>query len=132
LPRRLFRLIGELALRGAAALPLALRGAAALLLRFLFLAAGQLLELLGELVDLLVGLLLRGALRGLVLIGHLVDLELEQVSELLGHRLLAAAAPAAALLLLLRADLGLVLFLGLLEVLEGAVLGGQGRIGRRR
>src|SRR5204862_7275265 len=129
---RCLGLVREGALRVAAALALSRRRLAARALGFLLLPPRQLLQLLGELVDLLVGLLLRGALRGLVLVGHLVDFELEQVRELVGHRLLAAAAPAAALLLLLRADLGLVLFLGLLEVLEGAVLGGQGRIGRRR
>ena len=53
----------------------------ALPLGFLLLPARQLAQLLRQRVDLLVGLLLVGALRGLVLVGHLVELELEQVGE---------------------------------------------------
>ena len=121
LPRGFFRLLGERALRVAAALTLALRGAPALPLGLLLLPARQLLQLLGELVDLLVGLLLRRALRRLVLVGHLVDFELEEIGELLGH-LLAAATAAAALLLLVALTCSLVLFLGLLQELERAML----------
>ena len=67
--------------------PAALPRAPALPLGFLLLPARELLQLLGELVDLLVGLLLRRALRRLVLVGHLVDFELEQIGELVGHPL---------------------------------------------
>ena len=77
--------------------PAAARARAALGL--LLLAPRELLQLLGELVDLLIGLLLRRALRRLVLVGHLVDFELEQVGELVGHlvcRRLRRRHPAAA------------------------------------
>ena len=93
-------------------------------LGFLLLAARELLQLLGELVDLLVALLLLCALRGLVLVGHLVHLELEQVGQILGHLALPAAATAAALLAL-HADLGLVLLLRLLEDLQRLLLEGD-------
>jgi hypothetical protein len=91
LARRFLGLLGERALRIATALSLALRRAAALPLRLLLLAPRQFLQLLGELVDLLLGLCLRRALRGLVLVGHLVHFELEQVRQFVRHPLLAAA-----------------------------------------
>src|SRR3989304_89007 len=61
-------------------------------------------------VRLLGGLLLVGPLRGLVLVGHLVELELEQVGEVVGDRTRAASAAAA--LLAAGLHLKLVLFLG--------------------
>ena len=65
----------------------------------LLLAARQLLQLLDQLIDLLVAALLLGALLHLMLVRELVELELEEIGEVLGHRVLAAAAAAAALLL---------------------------------
>ena len=92
-------------------------GAPSLALGFLFLPPRQLLQLLEQFVDLLVGLLLLRALRGLVLVGHLVELELEEVSQVLGHGTAAAtAAPAA--LLAAHLHLRLVLFLGVLQNLQ--------------
>ena len=92
-----------------------------LALGLLLLPPRQLAQLLHQLVDLLVGVLLLGALRGLVLVGDLVELHLEEIRELLRRRALpaAAAAPAAAL----HADLHFVLFFGLLQDLQRLLLG---------
>ena len=105
-------------------------GAPPLTLGFLFLPARQLLQLLGELVDLLVGLLLRRLLAHLVLVGHAVHFELEQIGEI--AVLLLAAATAAAALLLPDLHLGLVLLLGLLQELQRLLLGRQRRVRRGR
>ena len=69
--------------------PPALRRQPALTLGFLLLPPRELLQLLGQLVDLLVAALLLGALLHLVLVRQLVELELEEVGEVLRH--LAAA-----------------------------------------
>ena len=74
---------------------------AALPLGFLLLPPRQLLQLLRS-SSTCWSLLLLGALLHLVLVGQLVELELEQVGEILGHLALAAAAAAAAAAALLR------------------------------
>ena len=123
LPRGLFELVGELALarrrrrRRCCCWPAA---AAALPLGFLLLPPRELLQLLGELVDLLVAALLLGALLHLVLVRELVELELEQVREILRQLALAAAAATAAAAL---AHLHLVVLLGVLQQLQRALLG---------
>src|ERR1019366_3968878 len=95
-------------------------GHAPLPLHLLLLPPRQLLQLLDHLIDLLIALLLAGALLHLVLVRQLVELELEEIREVFGHRALttAAAAPAA---LLLR-HLELVLLLGVLQQLQRALL----------
>src|SRR5205807_4031023 len=121
----LLHLLGELALRGArvARSALARLRHAALPLELLLLPARELLQLLDELIDLLIALLLLGALLHLVLVRELVELELEQIREVLGQRaVLAAAASAAALLL---RHLQLVLLLLLLQQLQRTRLGRQ-------
>src|SRR5262249_52998077 len=89
LPRRLLELFGELPLRvravTAARRRLSGLQRAALPLDLLLLASGELLQLLDHLVDLLIALLHLGALLHLVLVRELVELELEQVREVLGH-----------------------------------------------
>ena len=120
--RRFFDLFGErsLLVAAAAALLAGLRPPS-LPLGFLLLAPRQLLQLLEQLVELLVGLLLLRALRRLVLVGHLVELELEQVGQVLGHRALPTAT--AATLLAAHLHLRLVLFFGLLQDLQRLLLG---------
>ncbi len=127
-PRRLLRLVGEHALRRAAAGPrgLAATRPPALPLRLLLLPAGELAQPLHQGVDLVVRGLLLPALHRLVLVLQLVELELEQVGEVLG-RGLAAPAPAAASAALLDADL-VVGLLGPLQLLQGALLGRQGAV----
>ena len=95
----------------------------ALPLGFLLLPPRQLLQLLGELVDLLVAALLLGALLHLVLVRELVELELEQVGEILGHLALPPPPPPPPPLLL--RHLHLVLLLGVLQQLQRALLGRQ-------
>ena len=63
--------------------------------------------------------LLFGAVLHLVLVRELVELELEQIGEILGHLILAAATAAAVLL----GDLDLVLLFGVLEQFQGPLLG---------
>ena len=132
LPRRLFGLVGERALRRAGVRPTALARLrhAALPLHLLLLPPRQLLQLLDQLIDLLIAALLLGALLHLVLVRQLVELELEQIREVVGELVLlpAAAAPAA---LLLR-DLQLVLLLGVLQQLQRALLGRQRGVGLHR
>jgi hypothetical protein len=94
-PRRLFDLIGERALLGAAAataaaaltglLP-ALERLAPLPLGFLLLPARQLLQLLEQLVHLAVVLLLRRLVGRLVAARDLVEILLEELRQLLLHR----------------------------------------------
>ena len=121
-PRRFLDLIGQLPLAARRRPPRLLPGCAlAQALGLLLLPAGQLLQLLRELVDLLIRLLLLGALRGLVLVGHLVHLELEQVGQILGHLALPTAAATAAALAL-HADLDFVLLLGFLQDLQRLLL----------
>ena len=127
--RRFLHFLRELSLRVAAtaAARLLAGGRQALLpLGFLLLTPRQLLQLLGELVDLLVGALLLGALLHLVLVGELVEFELEQVGEVLGHLVLSAAATAATALL---RDLHFVLLLGILQQLQRPLLGRQRFLG---
>ena len=83
LSRRFFRLLGECALARAAALA-ALPGERLLplALGFLLLPAGQLAQLFHQRVDLLIGLLLLGALRGFVLVRELVEILLEELGEI--------------------------------------------------
>jgi len=128
LPLHLLHLLGELALRGArvARSALARLRHAALPLELLLLPARELLQLLDELIDLLIALLLLGALLHLVLVRELVELELEQIREVLGHRVVAAASAAAALLL---RHLQLVLLLGLLQQLQRTLLGRERAVG---
>ena len=128
MPRGLFRFVGERALPGAR-IPrraLARLRHAPLPLHLLLLPPRELLQLLDQLIDLLVLPLLLGALLHLVLVRQLVELQLEQIGEVLGHLALSAAAAPAALLL---RHLQLVLLFGLLQQLEGALLGRQRRIG---
>ena len=90
-------LLRELTLRVAgAAARLIGRCETLLALCFLLLPPRELLQLLDELVDLLVGGLLVGALLHLVLVRELVHFELEQVREVVGHLLAAAAVTTAA------------------------------------
>ena len=102
----------------------------ALPLGLLLLPPRQLLQLLGELVDLLIAGLLLGLLLHLVLVRQLVELELEQVGEVFGHLALPAAAATAAAVLL--RDLRLVLLLDDLQDLQRALLGRQRRVGLHR
>ena len=124
-PRRFFGLFGQRALlrTATAAAALTLQRPPPLTLGFLLLASRQLLQLLEQLVDLAVVLLFRRLVGRLVAIGHLVELLLEDLGQLLLHR--AAATTAAATLLTAHADLRLVLFLGLLQDLQRLVLGRQ-------
>ena len=66
-------------------------------LRFLFLAPRQLLQLLHELIELLIGVLIARALSRFVLVRHTIELELEQIGQILSHRALTATAAATAL-----------------------------------
>ena len=123
LARSLFELVGDRPLVGAR-VPrriLARLREAALALDFLLLPARELLQFLHELVDLVIAGLLHRPLLHLVLIGKLVQLELEQIGEVLGH-LALTAAPAAAVL---HRDLHLVLLLRVLQQLQRALLGRQ-------
>src|SRR5439155_26588669 len=104
------------------------QGTATLRLRLLLLPPRELLQLLQQLVELLIAVLLHRAIGGLVLVRHAIELELEEVGQLLRH-LAAAATPAASVAA--RADLCLVLFLGLLQEPERAVLRRQRAIGAR-
>ena len=130
LPRGLLRLLGQLPGRVAPApalSPLLGGGPTLLSLQLLLLAAGELAELLHQLVDLLVGALLLAALHGLVLIAELVRLELEEVGEILGAGSpLTLATAASALLLALQRHEALVRLLGLLELPERALFGTDG------
>ena len=129
LPRRFFGLLGERALALAAALSaLARERLLPLPLGFLLLPSRELAQLFHQRIDLLIGLLLLRALRRLVLVRELVEILLEEVREILLHRSGAAAATAAATALL--AHLLLVLFFGLLQLLQRAILRRQ-RVGRR-
>ncbi len=120
-PRRLFDFGGELALAlSAARRVLAGRRHPPLTLGLLLLALRELLQLVGELVDLLLALLLAGALLHLVLVRQLVELQLEEIGEVVGLLRAAAAAAAAALLL---GELHLVLLLGRLQELQRGLLG---------
>ena len=121
LPRRLLGLLGQRALLIAAAARRLTGRASALPLEFLLLAPGQFLQLLGQGIDLLLGLAALGPRRRLVLVGHLVHLELEQVGQVFRDRSgLPAAAPAARLAAGLH--LHLVLFFGLLQILQRLLL----------
>ena len=124
LPCRLLGLFGERPLLIAAAAGRLSGRAPALPLEFLLLATRQLLQLLGQRVDLLFGLAALGPRRRLVLVGHLVHFELEQVRQVFRDRSgLSPAAPAARLPAGLH--LRLVLFFGLLQVLQCLLLGGH-------
>ena len=129
LPRGFLGLFGQRTLARAAALAaLARQSLQPLPLGFLLLPARELAQFFHQRVDLLIRLLLLRALRRLVLVGQLVEILLEEISEifLYGSGSAAATTTAAALL----ADLLLVFFLGLLQLLERAVLWRQ-RIRRR-
>src|SRR5262249_37910040 len=122
LTRHLFELIGERALRCAARAValLPLLTALLLLLCLLELTTGELAELFGEVVDLLIRVLLLRALLRLVLIRETILLELEQLGQLLIH--LAAASATAAALLLTLTDFELVQGFDVLQNLERAAL----------
>ena len=125
LARGLLGLLGQIARRVAAAPLSALlrRGPASLPFQLLFLAAGQLAQLLQRLVDLLVAGLLLAALHGLVLVAQGVGLQLEEVGQILrGGPLLASASAPALLLLALQGDEALVGLLGLLQLPQSALL----------
>ena len=94
-PRRLLDFLRELPLRVAAAAAACWPGRRQppLPLGFLLLPPRQLLQLLDQLVDLLVAALLLGALLHLVLVRQLVQLELEEVGEILGHLVLLPPPP---------------------------------------
>ena len=92
-------------------------------LGLLLLTARELLQLLDQLVDVVVGLLLLPATDGLVLILELVELELEQVGKILG-RLLPTTATATLLILLL-GYVSLVRLLSLLKEAQRGLLVGQ-------
>ena len=131
LASHLLRLVRELPLRSttAAALLAGLPAhAVAQALVLLLQPARELFELLRGLVDLVVRLLLlRTAFDGLVLIAQLVRIELEQVCEIFGVRLLATAATT-----LLLAALNLVFVecrFRALQMLQGALLRRK-RVGR--
>ena len=127
--RRFFSLLGERTLLCAAtATTLTLQRSASLTLGFLLLTSRELLQLLQQLVDLAVILLFRRLVGRLVAIGHLVELLLEDLGQLLLHR--TTATTATTTLLTAHADLRLVLFLSLLQNLEGLVLWWQRLIGR--
>ncbi len=100
-------------------------------LQLLLLPPRQLAQLLGQLVDLLIGVLLHRLLVGLVLVGHLVQFELEQVGQILGNRAGAATAATAAGVAV-GLHLQLVFFFGLLQELERLVLRRQRRFGLLR
>src|SRR4029453_1597876 len=120
-PRRLFDLLGERTLLiSTSGTRLPGLGATTLTLGLLLLATRQLLQLLEQRVEFLVGLLLLRALRGLVLVRHLVELELEQIGKVLRHRVLAAATAAT---LTAHLDLPLVLFFRLLQNLQRFLFG---------
>ena len=70
------------------------------------------------LVDLPIGALLLGALLHLVLVGQLVQLELEQVGEIVRHVVLLPAAATTATAAVLHLHLQLVLLLGILQELQ--------------
>ena len=125
LARRFLGLFGQRALQIAAVAAGRLaRGHAALAFDFLFLPARQLLQLFGELVDLLILLLRRGLRVGLVLIRHLVHFHLEQVGEIVRDRSRSAAATTAAGLAS-GLHLQLEFLFGLLQELQRHVLGRQ-------
>ncbi len=126
--RRLLDLLGEPALRRAAATGRRAERPPALLLRFLLLPARQLLQLLEQLVDLLVAAHLLRAIRRLVLIRELVEVHLEHLGQLAGHGTLLSA-PAATTAAAVHADLRFVLLLRLLEEAERAVLGRKRGLG---
>ena len=128
LPCRLLGLLGQGALLIAAAAGRLPGRAAPLAFEFLLLAARQFLQLLGQRVHLLFGLRALGPRRRLVLVGHLVHFELEQVRQVFRDRSsLPAAAPAARLPAGLH--LHLVLFFGLLQILQGLLLRWQRAVG---
>ena len=84
LPRGFFGLLRQRALARAAALAaLAGERLLPLPLGFLLLPARELAQLLHQRIDLLIGLLLLRALRGLVLVGQLVEILLEELGEIL-------------------------------------------------
>src|SRR5207245_4034618 len=76
-------------------------------LELLLLPARELFQLLRQFVDLLIAVLLLGALLHLVLIRELVELELERIRQVFGLLVLLAAPAAASASL--RAHLPLVL-----------------------
>ena len=83
LPRGFFGLFGQRTLARAAALAaLARQRLLPLALGFLLLPARELAQFLHQRVDLLIGLLLLRALRGLVLVGQLVEILLEELGEI--------------------------------------------------
>ena len=104
---------------------------AALAFDFLFLPARELLQLLGELVDLLILLLRRGLRVGLVLVRHLVHFHLEQVGQIVRDRSRSAAAATAAGLAA-GLHLQLEFLFGLLQELQRHVLGRQRAVGALR
>ena len=125
-PRRFLGLLRERALlRGAAGAVAAalLERTQPLPRRFLLLPPRQLLQLLEQLVDLAVAALLLRLIGRLVAAGHLLELLLEDLGELLLLRAPAAAATAAGLLL--NADLLFVFLFRLLQNLQRLVLGRQ-------
>ena len=126
LPRRLFRFLGELALRAAtrgAAARTTLR-ALALAREFLLLARGESLEPLGHLVEPACALLLTALFDLIILVAELVGFEFEQVGQV---RRLGRGPTTAARIRLAHADLHLAEGgFGLLEPLEGALLRREG------
>jgi hypothetical protein len=96
LSRRFLSLIRKLPLAGAAALThLPRKRLLARPFGLLLLAPRELAQLLHQRINLLIGLLLLRALRRLILIGQLVEILLEQIREIFGHRACAATTAAA-------------------------------------
>jgi hypothetical protein len=122
-PCRLFDLVGQrsLTLCAAASASLLKSTTPCLTGGFLLLSACQLSQPLGQLVNLLVHVLLVGPTARLVLVGHLVQFELEEIRKIICN----GTGPASATPTLLATDLHLhlVLFFGLLQVLQSALFG---------
>src|SRR6185503_864311 len=113
----------------AAAALLTLERAPPLPLGFLLLSAGELLQLLEQLVDLTIGGLLGRLIGGLVAASHLMERLLEELGQLLLHGATTAATTTATLL---HADLRLVFLFSLLKNLQRLVLRLQRLIRRHR
>jgi hypothetical protein len=90
-----FGLVGQRSLSGPVAAGLPVRGALTLAFRFLLLPLGEVLQSLGDLVELPIRRLLLAALEGLVLISQLVHLEAEEIGQVARLRRAAAAAVLA-------------------------------------
>src|SRR4029077_17116874 len=131
LTRRLLDFVRELTLQIAGiARSLSLLRQPALTLHLLLLPPRQFLQLLDQLIDLLIVPLLLRARLHLVLVRELVQLQLEQIGEVLGHLVLTATSATAPAVL--HRHLQLVLLLGVLQQLQRTLLGRERRVGLQR